>query len=159
MGRHLSEYVFSIEPLHEIYEELEPLFREHYAEMTERLERDGFSVSPYNPRLDEYFKASKGGWLLTSVVRLDGKPCGYANAYITSDMHNRDLIAVEDTLFISKEHRGSGVGRRFMEHGLQVLREKGVKRFTVSALTDLRVAELWRRMGFKDLAQQMQYTF
>lgn len=155
----MSDYTFSVEKLRDVYAELEPLFRQHYAEMTARLEGDGFPVSPYNPRLDEYYKASDGGWLLTFVVRKDGVPCGYSNIYITSDMHNHDKIAMEDMLFLAKEHRKNGVGKRFVEYGLQEMRKRGCKRLVVSALTDLRVAEIWRRMGFKDLATQMQYTF
>jgi ribosomal protein S18 acetylase RimI-like enzyme len=42
---------------------------------------------------------------------------------------------------------------------LEELRSRGVKRVLVSAMTDLRVAKLWRRMGFKEVATQMIYKF
>lgn len=154
----MGQYTFALENLPEIYSELEPLFRDHYREMTARLEGQGIKVSPYKPRLDEYFKASRGGWLKTFVVRLDGKACGYSNIYVTNDMHNGDLIAQEDLLYVAPAHR-NGVGRAFTKYGLVVMRQLGVKRLTVSAVTDLRVAKLWKRMGFKELATQMQYSF
>jgi len=152
-------YEITREKFKDTYLELEPLYRQHYSEMVERLEADGVEdYSPYNPRLDEYVRASEGGWLLTFVLRLDGKACGYSNVYLTNDMHNQDLIAQEDTIFVLKEHR-NGVGKQMVRHILEELRQLGVKRVLVSALTDLRVAKLWRRMGFKDVATQMIYKF
>lgn len=151
-------YTFHLGRFKETYEELEPLYRQHYAEMTDRLEAEGIPCSPYNPRLDEYIKAGDGGWLLTFVLRLDGKAVGYSNVYLTNDMHNNDLIAQEDTIFVLKEHR-NGVGKKLVKVILEELRERGVKRVSVSALTDLRVAKLWKRMGFKEAAVQMLYTF
>ena len=151
-------YEITIEKFGPTYKELEPLYRQHYSEMTERLEANGLECSPYNPRLDEYIKAGDGGWLLTFVLRLEGKAVGYSNVYITNDMHNGDLIAQEDTIFVLKEHR-NGVGKKLVKVILEELRERGVKRVSVSALTDLRVAKLWKRMGFKEAAIQMLYTF
>lgn len=151
-------YTMAIERLSEVYWELEPLYQEHYAEMSNRLKGEGIEISPYNPRLEEYFKADAGGWFITAVARFDGKPCGYASVYITNDMHNRDLISHEDVMFVTKAHR-NGVGRKLMKFGLTVLKERGVKRFNVAAMTDPRVAHLWKRMGFKETAVQMTYVF
>ena len=151
-------YTFHLGRFKETYEELEPLYRQHYKEMTDRLEADGIPCSPYAPRLDEYIKAGDGGWLLTFVLRSEGKAVGYSNVYITNDMHNGDLIAQEDTIFVLKDHR-NGVGKKLVKVILEELRERGVKRVSVSALTDLRVAKLWKRMGFKEAAIQMLYTF
>jgi ribosomal protein S18 acetylase RimI-like enzyme len=73
-------------------------------------------------------------------------------------MHNQDLIAQEDTIFVLKDYR-NGVGKKMVKHILEELRVRGVKRVLVSAMTDLRVAKLWRRMGFTDVATQMIYKF
>jgi ribosomal protein S18 acetylase RimI-like enzyme len=73
-------------------------------------------------------------------------------------MHNQDLIAQEDTIFVLKEHR-NGVGKKMVKHILEELRVRGVKRVLVSAMTDLRVAKLWGRMGFTGVATQMIYKF
>lgn len=151
-------YSIAIESFDDTYPEIEFLYRQHYNEMAERLANDGIIVSPYNPRLDEYSKACKGGWLITMIARCDGKAVGYCNVYITNDMHNRDLIAMEDTLFVTKEHR-NGIGKSLVKFGIEELRKKGVKRLSVSAMTDLRVAKLWERMGFKHAAHNMIYTF
>lgn len=151
-------YSIGLEGFDESYPEVQALYREHYKEMCDRLESQGISMSPYNPRLDEYSKASKGGWLLTIIARHDGKAVGYCNVYVTQDMHNRDLIAQEDTIFVTKAHR-NGLGKNLVKFGLAELKSRGVKRLHVSAMTDLRVAKLWERMGFKHAAHQMIYTF
>ncbi len=148
----------AVEKFTDTYRELEPLYRQHYKEMTDRLSEAGIHYSPYNPRLAEYGKASDGKWLLNYVLRTDGIVCGYANVYITNDMHNNDLIAQEDTVFVLKEHR-NGIGKKLVKFVVEELRSRGVKRLNVSARTDLRVAKLWKRMGFKEAATQMTYEF
>ena len=151
-------YEITLEKFRDTYSELEPLYRQHYSEMTNRLEATGVKVSPYNPRLDEYVKASDGGWLLTFVLRLDGRAVGYSNVYITNDMHNQDLIAQEDTVFVLKEHR-TGWGRKLIKAVHQELEKRGVKRLNITTATDLRVSKLLSRMGYQHTAHAMTVTF
>lgn len=157
-GFPMCEYTIAVESLPEVYRELEPICREHYAEMTSRLKENGIEVSAYNPRLEEYFKASRGGWLITIILRGDGKICGYINVYVTQDMHNNDFIAQEDVLFVTQAHR-NGIGKKLVQFGLEELRRRNVRRLSVSALTSQRVIPLWKRLGFKEVATQMIYTF
>jgi GNAT superfamily N-acetyltransferase len=151
-------YTYSIENFHDNWQEFEPLFRAHYSEMLERLVKQGISFSPFNWRLDEYLKASHAGYLVMYVARLDGKPVGHFSVYVTNDMHNMDLIAQEDALYITKEHR-KGIGKTLVRFGLIDLRNRSVKRLNVSTMTDLRVAKLLERMGFKHTCANMTYTF
>lgn len=151
-------YTFHLGRHRETFEELEPLYRQHYGEMVERLARDGIEYSPYNPRWDEYFKAGENGNLLTFILRFEGKAVGCSNIYLTHDMHNSDLIAQEDTIYVVPEHR-NGIGKKFARVILDELKERGVKRLNVSAMTDLRATKLWKRMGFKESAIQMIYKF
>ena len=154
----MVEYTYHIEKWHENYPELDAIYRQHYQEMCDRQAENGIHLSPYDIRLDQYLAASHGGWLISYVARLNGKAIGYCNAYITNDMHNQDLIAQEDALYVLPEHR-KGVGRKLVQFGLNDLRDRGVKRLNVSAMVDLRVALMWRRMGFKDSSINMTFTF
>lgn len=140
------------------YPELEPLYRRHYGEMQARLASDGVTIGDYAPRLDEYFRAFAGGWLLNFVVRKDGAAVGYSNVYLTNDMHNGELIAQEDTIYILPEHR-NGIGKTLVKHILADLEARGVKRVVISPVTDLRVGKIWKRMGFRDVASLMSYQF
>lgn len=142
----------------ENYHELEHLYRRHYSEMCERLEKDGIKCSPYNPRLDEYERASKGGWLLTFVVSFEKEPIGYCNVYLTNDMHNQDFIAQEDTVYVTPEHR-NGIGSKLIKVVHEELKRRGVKRLNVTTATDLRVAKLLSRLGYKHAAHAMTITF
>ncbi len=151
-------YAFAQESFEQTYPEIEPLYREHYAEMKARKESLGLSVSDYNPRLDQYVGAANRGDLLTFIARHDGNAVGYINVYVTNDMHNMDKIAAEDTIFVTKGHR-NGLGKKLVKFGLEELRKRGVKHLNVSAMTDLRVEKLWARMGFKPVATQMIYVF
>ncbi len=134
------------------------MYRQHYAEMKARLERDGHTVGDFAPRKDQYILAADGGWLLTYIVRLDGSAVGYSNVYLTNDMHNGDFIATEDAIYILPEHR-NGIGKKLVKHILDDLKTRGVKRAIVTPVTDLRVAKIWRRMGFKDTASLMTFEF
>lgn len=151
-------YTFAIERGDLNYSELEPNYRRHYAEMCERLGKDGFQVSPYAPRLKQYFEAFEGGWLINYVARFNGEAIGHANIYLTNDMHNGDLIACEDMIYIVPEHR-NGVGRRLAKFAIADLGTRGVKRLMIEALTDLRLEKVWQRMGFKTVAARMTYEF
>lgn len=153
------QYTFSIEHGSATLKELFPLYATHYREMQARLFADGIEIANFNPRVDEYVKGWNAGHIINYVVRADdGRAVGYSNIYLTNDMHNSELIAQEDTIFLLKEHR-NGVGRRFAKFILADLRARGVKRVLVSAVTDLRVAKIWERMGFKHAAHSMIYTF
>lgn len=153
------DYRFSIESIAATYPELQVLYRQHYSEMEARLAEQGVPIPPYAPRLEEYFDAGAKGHLLTFVVRTEtGEAVGYCNLYLTNDMHNGELIAVEDTIFVRQDHR-NGVGRKLSKAILANLKGRGVKRLNVTALTDLRVAKLWKRMGFRELGTAMTYIF
>ena len=151
-------YTISLERGDLNYAELEPNYRKHYAEMQARLAKDGVTVGDYNPRLDQYFAAFSGGWLLNYVVRLDGAPVGHSNVYLTNDMHSGELIAQEDTIYILPEHR-NGIGKTLVKHILADLKARGVKRAIISPVTDLRVGKIWKRMGFREVASLMSYQF
>ena len=151
-------YTFAQEGFEQTYPELEPLYRQHYAEMKARKESLGLPVSPYNPRLDQYIAAERRGDLMTLIARYDGNAIGYCNVYVTNDMHNHDKIAEEDTVFVTRLHR-NGVGKSLVKFGLEQLRNRGVTQLNVAALTDPRIVNLWKRMGFKEVAVQMTYVF
>jgi len=140
------------------YWELAPLYRQHYGEMQARLAESGVAIGDYAPRLNLYFEAWSQGWLLNFVARLDGKPVGYSNIYLTNDMHNGELIAKEDTIYVTPEHR-NGLGRRLTKAVLAELNGRGVRRALVTTQTDLRSGLLCKRLGFREVATQLMYIF
>ena len=151
-------YHLAIEDFERTYPEFEPLYRAHYAEMSDRLKGDGVDCLPYNPRLDQYCRAAKEGWLLHFTARRDGAPVGYCNVFLTNDMHSGESMSREDVLFVVKPHR-NGLGKRLVRFGLAELKRRGVKKLYVNPVTDLRVAKIWQRMGFREVSSVMVYQF
>jgi len=152
-------YRFSTENLAQNIPEFLPLYVAHYSEMQDRLANDGVQYADFNPRYDQYVKGSSEGYLLQFVARTDeGEAVGYANVWLTNDMHNGEFIAREDLLYVRKDHR-NGLVMKLVKYGLEELRKRGLRRLLVQAMTDLRVEKLWRRIGFKPVAVCMVYTF
>lgn len=147
-------YTISVERFSDTYVALEPLYRAHYAEMQARMLSDGITIPDYAPRLDFYNKAGDDGWLKTFVLRHGGDAVGYSNMYITNDLHNGEKIAKEDTIYVKKEHR-NGIGKKLVVFIQGYMKEAGVKRINISPVTDLRVGKIWKRMGYKPVAELM----
>ena len=137
---------------------MEPIYRLHYAAMRERLASSGVQLSEYNPRRKQYNDANNDGWLLHFVLRCDGRAVGYSNIYLTNDMHNGDLIAQEDTIYVVPEHR-NGSGRLLARFVHAELKTRGVKRLNVTTATDLRVSKWLQRQGYKHTAPCMTLVF
>ncbi|RWX61802.1 N-acetyltransferase [Mesorhizobium sp. M4B.F.Ca.ET.190.01.1.1] len=146
-------YDIAIENFNEAWPELEPLCRRHYGEMQARMAAEGMTIGDFKPRLNVYGSASH---LLCFVVRNEGEAVGYAFIWITQDMHNSEHIAMEDTIYMRPDHR-NGIGRRFTRHILAELKARGCVRAHVTIATDLRVAKMCERVGFKRSAIAMTY--
>lgn len=138
--------------------ELLPLYKTHYAEMRERMARNGIDVAPFNMRVDVYMDYWRAGNIVNYTARANGKPVGYCNIYVTNDMHNGEPIAEEDAIYVLPEHR-NGTGRKLARFVLADLEKRGIKRLNVRAVTDPRAALMWKRMGFKETGQLMTYDF
>lgn len=154
----MKDYEFGIERLGDVWDEFEFLFRDHYAEMADRLKAEGHEVSPFNPNKAAYISFNEAGTLIFFTVRDNGEPVGHSTVYVTEDMHNGDMIAREDTIYIDKAHR-NGVGAALTRKIVAALKTAGVKRLAIDAATDPRAAKLWRRMGFKETAVLMTQHF
>lgn len=154
----MSEYTFYQVNAREFHGHLMPLYCLHYDEMQARLAADGIDIPEFKPRLGVYFPAADAGNLITFIVVHDEKIVGYSNIWLTNDMHNGEYIAQEDTIYIVKEHR-NGVGKRLVKRILADLEKRGVKRVHITPVTDLRVAKIWKRMGFKPASELMIYSF
>lgn len=155
----MPEYRFGIENLQANDKEFEPLFRQHYAEMAERLQAEGCFIGPYNPDKASYIAQNESGGLVHYTVRtLEGRAVGYGNIYLYRSMHTQEYSALEDTIYILPAHR-NGVGRKFLKSILEDLKRRGVRQLQATAMTDPRAAKLWQRIGFKPVATVMVYDF
>ena len=83
------------------------------------------------------------------VLRIDGKVAGMANALITvSTAQGAPVLLLEDVI-VSRAYRGSGHGRRLVEHVCDWARSQGMVRVTLLADGGNAAAlDFYRALGF-----------
>ena len=151
---YVARQVKLVDELERIY----PLWQRHYGEMEKRLRSDGFEVSPFHPRTIEYVRSNEDDFLLVFILEHEGEAVGYAQGYVTHDMHNGDLIAQEDAIFVVPEHR-FGAGSILLNAVHEELKRRGVRRLNITTGTDLRASKWFLRKGYRHVAHCMSIAF
>ena len=83
------------------------------------------------------------------VLRIGGKVAGMANVLITVSTAEGGRVVLLEDVILHREHRGSGLGRKLVEHVLEWAREQGMTRVTLLADRDNRAAlDFYRKLGF-----------
>jgi GNAT superfamily N-acetyltransferase len=83
------------------------------------------------------------------VLRVDGEVAGMANALITVSTAEGGRVLLLEDVIVHKEYRGSGLGRKLVEHVMVWAREQGMTRVTLLADRDNQAAlDFYRRLGF-----------
>lgn len=135
---------FAQEPIAEVLHEIKPLLWAHFKELS------FYPDIPLEPAWDRYAKAEAAEALRIYTARHRGQLVGYAIFTVDFAAHYRSsLQALQDILWVAKEHRGRyGLGLvRFAE---QQLRDEGVQviRHHVKAAHPA-LGELLTRMGYR----------
>lgn len=154
-----QNYSVTVDRFDLTYQELEPLYRKHFAERKARYDAEGISSGEYNPQLETYFDYARSGILLTFIARTGGEPIGYSNIYVVNDMHDSELIAQEDAIYVLPQHRGAGAGDLLVRTVHQVMKDRNVKRLNITTSTDLKVANWLMKHGYKHTAHCMTVSF
>ena len=151
-------YTITIEKFHETYAEMEPLYRQHFAEMRERKADVGIEIGDYALDTEGYFAYSESGQLISFIARHEGEPVGYIHAYLTRDHRTGEIIATEDSVFVLPEHR-NGLGRDMVKFVLEYFKRSNVRRVIITSAGDKRLPLLLTRMGFKTTGIEMTYAY
>lgn len=116
---------YQLENAYNLLEEVKPLFEDHYNEIAWK--KDKIKLNPDYPA---YFKLYKQGYLHVATARREGELIGYCISVAQPLPHYKDtLCAVNDVLYVSKEHRGGNVGYELLEFVENDLKENGVDMF------------------------------
>lgn len=128
----------------------------------EKYERRFCKILKDSGSVDEYLKKSreriKREDCVFFVAEEASKIIGYVLGEIEKPAHhyiyeNRGFIV---DAFISKEHRGKGIGEKLTEKLLEWFKSKGIKWVKVSAFTtNISAIGFWKKMGFKDYVIEM----
>lgn len=142
-------YTAQIESIEQIQDEIRPIHLEHWQE-TEGY-RHGIEFNPDYSRLAEYERINQ---YVLFTLRHEGVLVGNCGIYVKQSMHTQRLVATEDTLFISKAHRGP-TSKWFHDQVENALKGLGVTEIRITVKNTNRVGKLLQRWGYKPVAVEM----
>jgi len=112
--------IFQLEKFSNFFDEALPLFKNHHKEVG-----DYFPDIYFNPDVESYIKLDEADKLRVYTVRKSDKLIGYAIHHIFNHLHfSNSKQAVQDAIFIAKEHRG--FGKEFINWIDEQLKSEGV---------------------------------
>ena len=147
-------YQIRAERFADIVQELHPLHEAHWLE-TEKF-RHGLKL---NPDYLAMVAMERSGRLIQFTVRHRGVLVGNLRIFIHTSLHTQTKFASEDSLYISKEHRGGFLAMaliRFAEHALYVI---GIDEIRVNSKLVNNADVLMRRMKYQPFAIQFAKFF
>lgn len=126
--------------------DIEHLIEQHYQELT--LDPDVMKLAP---SWNIYRRRIADGSMVATGISHEGQLIGYCVWFLSSHLHyENNLVANNDVLFITAEHRKGMLGIKFIKYQEQVLQELGVSKvlWHVKLAKDFR--KILHRMGYHD---------
>lgn len=145
---HHGEYVYQLERLEYILDELHELHQAHWLET--EMHRHGI---PFKPDYERIIDQERNGRFMQFTARHNDVLVGQTGMYISTSTHTKQTIAKEDSLFVQNGHR-IGVGRRLIIYARDSLFQLGVTEITVTAKLVNSTGKLLTRLGFQHTADE-----
>ena len=145
----VGDYVIQAERFAAVLPELRTLHEAHWLE-TEK-HRQGLALEP---DYDSMAADERMGRLLQFTVRHCGALVGNLRMYVVQSRHTRNLVAVEDTLYIAPSHRGGLLGLKLVRYAEQCLVQIGVREIEANSKLVNGADALMRRMRYEPVAIQ-----
>jgi len=145
------DYVFAVERIEHVLQELKPLHEQHW------METESYRHSiPLNADYEYMINAERSGRFMLFTMRSpDNLLVGNCMMYLTRSTHTRKWIAEEDTIFIRPDHRKGRLGIKFIKYVETVMRSLGVTEIRVTVKTVNRAGDLLQALGYKHSANQL----
>lgn len=153
-AREYRGYVFAVERIAAIREELHPLHEAHFLE-TER-HRLGFGL---NLNYAYYEACERQGKLLQFTARKDGALVGNIRMFIGESLHTGTTYATEDTFFLLPEHRSGFLAIRFWQFMEQAVQAIGVREIRTDSKLLNKVDRLNVYCGYAPVATKFVKIF
>ena len=133
------------ETLYDVVDEVEPLLKLHYEELTLNKER-----IKLDPMWERYALLELSESLVIYTARDNEQLVGYSAFFVTQHMHYAGLtIVANDVLFLHPDHRTGRTGIRLIKFCESSLREKlGSFKLTMHAKYSNDLASILTRMGY-----------
>lgn len=135
--------VFAEEPLtYKVLDEAVPLTIDHWIEV-------GRKDVALVPKYEDYPIWYENGLLKLFTARVEGTLVGYAVFFIRKHQHyGDDVWAIQDLMFLQKEHREGLTGYKFVKFCDRALEESGVSVIHVAVNKDRNYGRLLERIGY-----------
>lgn len=137
------KFTYQEEALHEIAQELLPLFIKHHKAII-----PDDAAEPLDINWEAYFRMEIARILHVFTVRYNGTLCGYVFNIIVPNLHSRGLInAMPSMYFLLSKYRKSRAGINLVKNNEAYLKTLNVKtiRFQARNNTD----KLFKRLGYE----------
>lgn len=108
----------------------------------------------FNPDYEGGLMREACGEYLLLTMRHEGALVGNFGMAFSRSAHTQTLLAQEDTVFISPEHRKGRNFLRLMQYGEYAARHFGARELRLTTKLTNRVADMLPRMGYEHVAQQ-----
>lgn len=146
-AKQYSGYVFAVERLREIVDEIHPLHEAHFLE-TEK-HRLGFGLDMNYPY---YMASERAGAMVQLTLRKDGALVGNIRMFIGTSLHTGTQYAAEDTFFVLPAHRKGFLAIRFWQFMEDCMRAIGVLEIRTDSKLVNRVDRLNDYCGYTAVA-------
>lgn len=144
-----GDYLIGAERFEDVLPELHALHVQHWGETEAWRHRLAL-----NPDYAAMAAMDRAGRCIQFTVRHQGALVGNLRIFIHTSLHTQTKFASEDSLFISKEHRGGFLAMaliRFAERALMVL---GIDEIRINSKLVNKADVLMRRMEYQPVALQ-----
>lgn len=148
-------YTFQCELLRDIVAEIHPLHLAHYSE-TEVYRAGLPMIDNYEPLIE---RERAGGLLQVTARAADGALAGHIRAYLTVSTHTGTLIASEDALYLSPEHRGGFMAARLLQFFEKCAVQAGAQEIYLDAKVINRADTLARYLKYTHIANKFAKVF
>lgn len=140
----MSKIVLQEESVYKVAEEVTPLLREHWQEVTPDHNRE------LNVDWLYYFKAESLGHFVGYSARYNGELIGYLAYFIHPHPHyKQEIVGKEDVFFILPKYRTGSLGIRLMKFAEQELKLRGVTLLLQHSKVHKPIDAILKRMNYK----------
>jgi predicted acetyltransferase len=142
----LKTVTYKVENVKDILLEVAPILVEHWLEIEEDIDKIGFK-----PDYAKYLGLQDLGMLFCAVVRVDGKIVGYCSTIVSPHLHHsNDVFAINDILYLKKEHRKGLIGYKFIKFVEEQLKLRKVSKIIWPVKKKYNFGKLLQRLGYRD---------
>lgn len=139
-------FVFSVERMADIKEEMKPLHLAHWEET--EAHRHGLEL---NPDYWTFIQYEQAGRYILFTLRKEEKLVGNCAMYLNKSAHTQTLFATEDTLYFLPDARKGTVAKKFIAYCETALKQLGVREIDVTVKMANKAGRFFRFLGYRQV--------